>query len=51
MQINARQYPNAEKFHDKIIKMPTFYGPERMKYAENYANAIEKVIEHLDELK
>ena len=34
---------NCQVYEDKLFKMPTWYGPNRFKYAEYYIEAIKKV--------
>ena len=45
------EFINAERFHLQSIKLPVWYGPNRMGYAKAYANAILKVVENIEELR
>lgn len=48
---SEKEFSGAESFHGKILKLPVWYGPDRMEYALAYVRALHKVIEHLDELR
>ncbi|NTW32244.1 MAG: aminotransferase class I/II-fold pyridoxal phosphate-dependent enzyme [Bacteroidetes bacterium] len=44
------QLKGAERFHHRLFKLPTWYGPRRMEYAKAHIEALKKVIDNLDEL-
>lgn len=37
-------FPHAYDYYDRVFKLPTWYGPRRLEYADAYASAILKVI-------
>jgi perosamine synthetase len=37
-------FSNAKAFHEKVFKLPVWYGKERMQHADYYLKAIHKVI-------
>jgi perosamine synthetase len=45
-----RAFPRAYEYHDKVFKIPTWYGPNRFEYADAYVSAIRKVIRAWQEL-
>lgn len=48
--LDSKYFINAHKYHASMFKLPTWYGSERMKYAELYISAIKKVIENINEI-
>ena len=46
-----KYFYNAYKFHSSMFKLPTWYGEDRMNYANEYINAIKKIIANISELK
>lgn len=41
----------AEKYHSEVIKTPTWYGPDRLKFANAYAEALQKVFSSIEALQ
>jgi perosamine synthetase len=37
-------FPRAYDYYDRVFKLPTWYGPRRLEYADAYASAILKVV-------
>ena len=42
---NSQTFPEAAKFHANMIKLPTWYGPDREKYTNYYISAIKQAAE------
>jgi dTDP-4-amino-4,6-dideoxygalactose transaminase len=44
-------YPHAYSLYEKMIKVPSWYGPLRFDYANAYSLAFEKVAAHWKDLR
>ena len=51
--LNERRlaYPNAYRLYERLIKVPSWYGPLRLDYANAYSRAFEKVSENWKDLR
>ncbi|MCT9076396.1 DegT/DnrJ/EryC1/StrS family aminotransferase [Streptomyces fulvoviolaceus] len=43
-------FPGAHRFHTGIVKLPVWYGEQRLAYARAYVDAITKVVENVKDL-
>ncbi len=51
LQPTNQSLPACDKYSEVFLKLPTWYGPDRLQYTEYYIKSLEKVVKNCDELK